>query len=382
MTAPPSDAGPGLFAAFGDGGWTTAGSAPADIANAIALQPDGRLVLAGSSGADVLLLRLLPDGRPDPSFGGAGRVVLDFDGGTDVATAVAVQPDGRIIAAGASDGLGRRGFLAVRLTPSGARDPSWGDPFFFFGPSSDDFASAIALQPDGRVLLAGMTVNPSPNFGVARLLADGAPDPSFGAGGRVSGLLSNQSGAAALLLRPDGRVVAGGWFFNGFSMVLAAWVGLTPGGAVDPALGPRAHLPGGVPTVMAMWLDPAGRIVSAISTRGLVRLSSDGGLDPAFGDGGSTAGSAPALSVAPLPDGRLGFAGSTTDAPRGIYIAVVDADGRAAGGFDGGGTLEWRAPAGAASAAGLVVNPDGTIVVAGNFGDDSGTRIVVLKAKP
>ncbi|MBK7857343.1 MAG: hypothetical protein IPJ65_01715 [Archangiaceae bacterium] len=388
-TVPPSDAGPGLFAAFGDGGWTTGQLGSLDEeAFAAALQPDGRIVVAGRSlrtgGNDFLVLRLLADGRLDPSFNGTGRVVLDFDGGEDQAHAVLVQPDGRIVVAGFSNGLtGSYAFTATRLTSTGGRDPSFGDRFYRFGPASSDNASAMLQQPDGKLVLAGLTTNPINRWAVMRLLGDGSLDPGFADAGQPT-FFSAQSGCASLLLRPDGRLVLGGWSFNGISVVRPAWVGLLPDGTNDPTLPPSVRpLAGGFENVTAMTLDPAGGIVSALSSRYVVRFVPDGGpLDPTFGDGGRSGLALPALAVDPLPDGRLAMAGHTDDVPTRLYVGVLAANGRLSFAFDGGGLFTWSAPFGDAHAYAQLVNPDGTVVVVGGYGSDAGHRAVVLKVKP
>jgi uncharacterized delta-60 repeat protein len=207
-----------------------------DFALAVAVQPDGKLVLAGGarSGQDTFdfaLVRLTAAGSPDPSFGGDGRVIVPFDVGgsfSDLATAVAIQPDGRIVAAGrveaSSPGfpLVDYDFGVVRLLADGALDPSFaGDGRttlrFNLKGGYDDQPWAMALQGDGRILLAGFAAwgtSGDYDFALARLLPDGTPDPALGGHGRTTiwfdlgGDLADR--ADAIALQADGRILVAG----------------------------------------------------------------------------------------------------------------------------------------------------------------------------
>jgi uncharacterized delta-60 repeat protein len=143
-------------------------------ANALAIQPDGKILVAGPGGGDFGVARVTTSGFYDTSFGTNGQVAVDFGGAGDVANAIALQPDGKILVAG-TDG---DGFAVARLTSSGALDPTFG----FGGKATVNFggvdeARAIALQPDGKVVLAGRRTDANGgDFAAARLLGD-PPSP-------------------------------------------------------------------------------------------------------------------------------------------------------------------------------------------------------------
>ncbi len=147
-------------------------------ANAIAVQPGGKILVAGPGGGDFGVARVKTDGFYDPTFGPSanGQVSIDF-GGTDVANAMALQADGKILVAG-TDG---DGFAVARLMPNGALDPSFGTGgkavVNFTGV---DIANGMALQPDGKIVLVGETgpAGGTTDYAVTRLLGDPAAPPA------------------------------------------------------------------------------------------------------------------------------------------------------------------------------------------------------------
>jgi uncharacterized delta-60 repeat protein len=151
-----------------------------DQAEAVLVQPDGRIVLAGygTSSTDVVVTRLNPDGSDDRSFDGDAIARVDL-GGSDFARAAALQPNGKIVVAGYSSGPAA-GLTAVRLQPGGALDTTFSSD----GQTTLGFAekgSAVAVQPDGRIVLVGPT-SPGGDIAVARL--EGDPPAAGGGGGR------------------------------------------------------------------------------------------------------------------------------------------------------------------------------------------------------
>ncbi|MFN8124855.1 MAG: hypothetical protein U0237_20810, partial [Thermoleophilia bacterium] len=187
----------------------------------IVLQPDGRIVYGGAietaGNTDILIGRLLnPQADDDPSFGGGtGRTVIDA-GGFDYVSSIAIQPDGKIVAAGArarTPGAAGDDFAVVRLLPDGLPDPSFsGDGLVTIRIGSDADASSVVLQPNGKILVAGGSRGPAGNddMAVARLRPDGSPDPTFGTGGTVTVDLGGFEDARSVALRPDGRIVLAG----------------------------------------------------------------------------------------------------------------------------------------------------------------------------
>jgi uncharacterized delta-60 repeat protein len=179
VAAAPAGAAPGdLDPTFGgDGRVTTDFTAGFDGATGVALQADGKVVVVGGTGVEganpmFAVVRYNPDGTLDPTFGGDGRVTTDFTGGADRATGVAVQPDGKIVVVGTA-GADRRNprFAVARYEPDGDLDPTFGGGDGVvrtnFTPGFDA-ATDLALQGDGNIVAAGLA---DVEFGLARYLA-------------------------------------------------------------------------------------------------------------------------------------------------------------------------------------------------------------------
>jgi uncharacterized delta-60 repeat protein len=201
----------------GDGIVTTDFAGQPDQANAVAVQPDGKIVVAGLAttgdptlaDGDFALARYNTDGTPDRSFDGDGLVLTDLGTTKDVARAVVIRPDGRIVVAGTADG----DVALVRYTDVGAVDTTFGDHgsrITDFG--SDDFANGIALTGNGHILVAGHTLGLGLNldFALARYTADGDLDTTFGTGGIVKTDFGGEDFAENLTVQPDGRIVVVG----------------------------------------------------------------------------------------------------------------------------------------------------------------------------
>ena len=166
----------------------------------VASQPDGKIVVAGSVGSyprvDFLLARYRADGSLDPSFGTGGIARTDL-GNSERFEAVAVQPDGTIVAAGRSDGVG---IVVARHRTDGSLDPSFGgDGMATIALDDWSNGESLAIQADGKVVVAG-------GDHVVRFGSDGSLDASFGTGGVVR----DEHFIAALALQDDGRIVTSG----------------------------------------------------------------------------------------------------------------------------------------------------------------------------
>lgn len=151
----------------------------------------GAVPNGGLSAHDFAIARLLPNGTLDPNFGGDGRVTVAFDlGGTleDTALELEIAPDGSIFVSGGVKASGYD-FAVVKLQPDGTPDPSFGTGgratvAFDLGGSNDDIAYGGALQPDGKFVFVGFAGDPAPDIALARLGLDGQLDPSFGFAGK------------------------------------------------------------------------------------------------------------------------------------------------------------------------------------------------------
>jgi uncharacterized delta-60 repeat protein len=187
---------------------------------AIAVQADGKILVATGTNGDIVLLRYNNDGSPDTKFGSGGRVITDISN-LDSAAAIALQMDGKIVvAANANVGVfnADSDFAVVRYTASGKLDKKFGaggKVVTDFG--SSDIARALTISPDGDITVAGSTTgnNTGRDFALARYNPDGTPDESFGPEGRVTTDFYGDDDEAYGVGIQDGKVVAAGHARNG-----------------------------------------------------------------------------------------------------------------------------------------------------------------------
>jgi uncharacterized delta-60 repeat protein len=209
-----------LDASFGTGGIVTSDfAASLTAARSVALQPDGKIVAAGQTfvngSFDFALARYNSDGTLDASFGADGIVTTDFAGRPDRAFSVVVQPDGKIVAAGQAV-IASFDFALARYNSDGSLDTSFGTGGLVttsIGNGSFDFARSVALQPNGKIVAAGQVLFIG-GFDIAltRYNRDGTLDASFGADGIVTTdfFEGSSDGAFSVGVQPDGRIVVAG----------------------------------------------------------------------------------------------------------------------------------------------------------------------------
>ncbi|WP_438015712.1 hypothetical protein WMF18_33280 [Sorangium sp. So ce315] len=173
---------------------------------------NNKILVVGDRSGDPFVARASPDGFPDSSFGaGSGHVVLSP---SFTARAVAVDAEGRILVAGHVDSAGQSDVVVARLLADGQPDPAFGTggQRVIAVPGSSERAAALALLADGRIVVAGASdQNGDVDFQVRRLLEDGADDPSFGAGGAVTAPITGGDDTAEdIVLLPDSRILVVG----------------------------------------------------------------------------------------------------------------------------------------------------------------------------
>ena len=384
----------------GDGRVVRTG-AGAGTATAVVVQSDGKIVIAGSvdapGGSDFFVARYNTDGSPDTTFGAGGTASADFAGGADVAMGLALQSDGKIVAAGSSGAE----FAVARFNPDGTLDASFdGDgrvTFGFGGIGSRGLD--VAIQPlDQRIVVSGSTspATGQSDFALARLMPDGSLDGSFGTGGRVT-TGSGLAAARAVAVAPGNKIVAAGTAEGGAGD--SAIARYNADGSLDATFNdpvPDEGVPAGIirdpfeastdyDEISDVAVEPDGSVLVAghIATRGftVVRYSSDGfdytKFDPVelFASGG--AGHAFARSVTRQEDGKVVAAGFTVDEQgeqENFAVVRYNPDGTADGSFslNGVATTDFRAISSHAEngtrdvAFDVAVSPtDGSIVAAG-----------------
>ena len=200
-----------LDGTFGSGGIVSIrfGGSSVDIGRAIAIQTDGKIVVA----ADLYVARFNPDGSVDTSFGSNGYVT-NFNNVAVIASAVALQPtDGKIVVAGRTS----KAFI-IRYNPDGSLDTGFGsggynlNPFQTSASADGTSVTSFKFQSDGKILFGG---GDGTNAGVGRLTTDGSGDTSFGTNGLLLTPLGTFSQFASIALQTDGKILAAGQAYNG-----------------------------------------------------------------------------------------------------------------------------------------------------------------------
>ncbi|HKI85197.1 MAG TPA: delta-60 repeat domain-containing protein [Thermoanaerobaculia bacterium] len=383
-------------------------------AAAIAIQPDDKIIVAGdnllSGSSDFALARYNPDGTLDDSFGSNhnGVVLTDFSGSgsQDDAFAVAIQSDGKIVAAGESRASGSYDFALARYNPDGTLDTSFGSNHDglvltdFSGSGSLDVAHAVTVQSDGKIVAAGYSsASGGYDFALARYNSDGTLDTSFGSNhdGRVltdfSGSVSHDD-AYAVAVQSDGKIVAAGQSDaeGDYEFALARY---NSDGTLDTSFGSNAtglvtsNFRGGSKDfAYGLAIQTDGKIVAAgesdlqggsASDFALARYNLNGTLDTSFGSNATGlvltdfSGSGPysyAFGVAIQVDGKIVAAGNSGTTDTGDFaLARYSSNGTLDTSFGGGGTgLVLTDFSGSGSydyANAVAIQSDGKIVAAG-----------------
>lgn len=284
---------------FGGQGWvsTDVGLA-SDSGSAVAVYPDGRIVVAGSTGytageTKVAVVRYLASGALDTSFSGDGKVITDVVGRDDEATAVAVDSEGRIVVAGYVGGFEQRDVLVARYVENGDLDPSFSGDGIVTTPvadgDGDDAAAALAIQADGRIVVAGSVgTYPSEDVAVVRYLVNGALDTSFSDDGIVRTALSSSANDEAVGVDIDSEqriVVAASNGIGAEAQVTA--VRYTSAGALDSTFDGNGRQTSSAPNGGAsdVAVDAADRVVISGAVSGDVavwRFTAVGAPDTTF----------------------------------------------------------------------------------------------------
>src|SRR5919107_1732104 len=316
--APAAAGSPGdLDGSFSDHGWlrtlevrSAQNNYLPRVAEDVAVQPDGRIVavgelIDGTSNWDFGAFRYLPNGELDPSFGEGGWVDTDF-GSFEFPHAVAVQPDGGILVAGEGDCRYAMCFVLARYRPDGSLDPGFGEGGIVrspFGLVQASHAFDLSLAPDGRIVAAGFVqkggdAQDSSHFAVARYLPDGRFDPSFSRDGRATVDFGYGNDIAyGLAVRGRSIIATGSTVVAPERAPSLALTRLTWGGGLAPGFGRRRVRPGpGGGIGRAVLAAPNGRILVGgraysdtsqdASDWALLRYTRGGRLDRGFGGDG------------------------------------------------------------------------------------------------
>jgi len=400
---------------FGEDGTAHAGFPPEENPGAVgvAIQSDGRIVVVGgtftpTTSTNIALARFHTDGTLDTTFGTGGRVVTPTVGQA-TARAVAIQSDGKIVVAGdlydfanpQNDG----DFIVVRYLSDGSLDPAFGTSGIvssdLFG-GSNDLAFDLVVRPDGRIVVCGGTrrLSLSGQMGIAQYDSSGTLDPTFGSGGVAITSFGTSGSPRAMALQVDGRVVLVGTVGSGATPALARF---DASGALDPTFG----VGGLVESSPAIAIRPAavgiqsdGSILltgsyftATFSDFTLVRYLADGSVDLSFGVAGVVTSdfSGPGFGFSSdnstrllvLPDDSILVGGSTQQSGSSgdLGVARYDADGALDGSFGVGGIARagFIGPAAGVARDVMAVQADGKVIVVGNRVGDGGEDFAVAR---
>jgi uncharacterized delta-60 repeat protein len=365
-----------------------------EYARSLALQPDGKIIAAGH---DFSVVRINPDGSLDANFDADGWQVADF-GGNEQARAVVLQQDGKILLAGYTDSGTNFDFALVRYNPNGSLDTTFsGDGIEITDLSgTHESAFALALQPDGKILVAGFAfIESDNNLAVARYNPDGSLDPAFGGVGWVSAdFYGNFDMGYALGLQADGKIVAAGVSTPDVGDSDIAVARFNSDGSLDGSFGTEGRLltdfSGYYDRAKSLVIQPDGKIVvggDSNSDFALVRYNPDGSLDPSFSEDGmlqvdfyaqADVGNALILQ----PDGKLVMAGTTLICKDANYAMVrLTPNGNLDRSFDGDGYLISNIFEVYDQGYALAQQPDGKLILAGNINNGYDDDFLVVRFK-
>ncbi|HVX48889.1 MAG TPA: T9SS type A sorting domain-containing protein, partial [Chitinophagaceae bacterium] len=315
-----------LDATFGAGGKAVTNIAgTGDIGTSVAIQQDGKIILAGyttiASNQQVALARYMPDGSLDNSFGDNGKTTAAFDGvGQLFWTTIKLQQDGKIVAI-----VNAGAFAVMRFKADGTVDSTFGTNGRVITDvsASGDEANALAIQEDGKIVVTG---NAGCDIGVCRYKTNGTLDSAFGENGIKVIDFGECEKINAVVIQPDKKIVVAGGSQSGAAASFLA-VRLNAGGGVDAGFGTNGRATVAIRTyneAKGCVLQADGKIVvggyinSITNAFGIARFKSNGMIDSSFGTNGTataafSGASCSPYALAPEPDGKIVFAGYIND---------------------------------------------------------------------
>ncbi len=393
-----------LDESFGTGGSAITAVGDDSHGRAVAVQSNGKLIVAGSSSTgdneDFALARFNVDGSLDTSFDGDGIIEIDLDSGFDIGFAVAVQADDKILLAGQTWNGSNFDLALLRLQPNGGFDTGFGNGGKVMLPvgSGDDYGHAVIVQPNGAILVAAQTWNGN-NFDLAvlRFNQNGTLDNTFGSSGIATAAFGNTNEFGnSIGLQADGKIVQTGFCAAGADLNVVL-VRYNANGSVDTSFGTNGivetSLVGQYDWAQAVAVQPDGKtVIVSQSWNGTdfdfvtARYDETGNLDTDFGNNGRiiTAignGDDVATAVLVQDDDSIVVTGYTETDNEDFDFAAVRymVDGTLDDSFgDAGillvdmGTVNDRAQA-------AVKQVDDRIVLAGYAGDESGHAFALAR---
>jgi uncharacterized delta-60 repeat protein len=382
-------------------------------AEAVVVQNDGKIIAAGysSSGGnnDFALARYNVNGSPDTSFGNDGKVTTPVRENSEI-TSMALQSDGKIVVAGYSyDTFNVNSFGLARYNIDGSLDTSFGTGgkvTTSMGEQSSG-AEAIKIQSDGKIVVAGYSTNNlnASAIALARYNPDGLLDTSFGTGGKTTtSIEGNNEYANSLVIQSDGKIIAAGYSLNqtvGRNDNDFALVRYNTNGSLDTSFGTGGKVTTAIGTnndsANTIAIQSDGKIVAAgysdnvnnfYSDFAIVRYNAIGSLDTSFGTGGKVISQfeadygSEAFSIVVQNDQKLVVAGNSFDSYGTgnsiIAVARYNTDGSLDTSFDIDGKITTPIET-ESSGRSVVVQTDGKILVAGSINDGTNLFFALVR---
>ena len=386
---------------------TTAIGNSDDSCTSIAMQRDGKIVVSGyfSNGTnlDIAVLRYNPNGSLDTTFNGTGKVTTAIGNGDDTASAVLLQPDGKIVVGGSTAlGGGARGVAVLRYDTNGSLDTTFnGTGKVTTAIGIDAACISLAIQNDGKLVASGASVGNNPfisyDFTVVRYNTDGSLDPGFNGSGKVTTDFGGADGSYGVAVQSDGKIVAVGLTnYNSPDFILARY---NTDGSLDTTFGGTGKVATDFGFIgdfgNSIAIQHNGKIIIAgvchigsdsdgnIYATSLARYNPNGSMDTTFNGNGKVVTevgrSSEGRSVAVQSDGRIVVAG-LSDSGTTKKIAVIRYQGDLD--TDGDGLLDWFE-----TRTGVYVSPENTGTSptspdSDNDGLNDGTEVFTYHSNP
>jgi uncharacterized delta-60 repeat protein len=372
--------------------------AATDYGQEIVVQPDGKILLAGYgpfgvNSLDYYCYRLFPDGSLDPSFGNNGLAVIDINGGVNECYAMVLQPDGKILLGGAIHNTAT-GFCVVRLNANGTLDGSFGNggaAIVAFG-DGPDFAYDLALQADGKIVAAGITAGGLDlDIALLRLNTNGTLDTSFSFDGKVITSIADDDWAQGVAVSANGKITVAGSAQDTFNGTSTALIRYNADGTLDNSFGVNGvvetDFSDGVDEFHELTLSDNGEIIAVgaswngSSTDMLVaRFLADGSPDNSFSFDGFVesdfnGGTDRAWSVLIQPDNKILVGGKATFGAERLALIRYAWDGSLDNTFGTNGKVNTQVGTNDELIS-IALQPDGKIVGGGTVTDGDKDLVV------
>jgi len=382
----------------GDGKLIISVGSGADVAAGMVLQPDGKIVVAGTCNGTTInfcLTRHRSNGTADHLFGpnGVGSSHnFNLSGGDDTLTGIALAPGGKIVVAGYCLHDGKYDFCVARLDTDGSLDTTFsGDGKVITAVSADaNLARAVAVQPDGKIVVAG-DCGPSGNrnFCVVRYTVTGALDVSFAGNGKLATNIHQNDVPSAVAIQSDGKIVVSGTcavdsFAGSREFCVARY---SPTGAIDAGFPRTRSIANAGDVAEALVLQPDGKLIIVgycddinFTKFCLIRYNADGSSDLTFDYTQSPETGSIAQAATIQADGKIVVAGYCTSGGNSDFcVALYNSDGTLDKSFATGGLRTVAIGADNDLPSAVAVQPDGKIVVAGRCQSGSNYQFCVAR---